>query len=101
MAKFKIVKHSLSYHVIGFTGTKKPRTKGAKPTYKEQCISSHWTLKRAEKALDKYKATQLDLSSKVEASLMRKIIKETPLAVALAIAGAVIVEILILLKGHI
>ena len=100
MARFKIVKHRLSYHVIGFTGTKTPRTKGKKPTYKEQCISSHWTLKGANKALDKYKVTKLDLSCKAETTLMSKIIKEIPLAVALAVAGAALVEMLILLKGH-
>ena len=99
MVKFKIVKHMHKYHVIVYMGVKNPRTKGKKSTYNEQCISSHYTLKKAKKALDNYKQTGLKLSSKIEYTLYYRIKKELPLAVTLAIVGAVFVEILIILKG--
>ena len=86
MANFKIVKHRLRYHVIGYTGTLKPRTKGTKPTYKEQCISSHYTITRATKALDKYKATKLNLSNKPEYSRFSRWVKEIHIGIIIAVA---------------
>lgn len=98
MVKFKVVKHGLKWHVIGFEGTKKPRS-GKKPTYKEQCISSHYTLKSADKAKVKYESLKLTLSEKKEESLLVKMKKEFSFAVFMAIVGAGIVELFVILKG--
>ena len=92
--KFKIVKHRLLYHVIGYSGTLKPRKKGAKITYKEQCISSHATKKRAKKALDGYEAIKLQLSNKPEPKTFRKVVKELHLGIWVAILCGVIYEII-------
>lgn len=92
MTKFNIVKHRLRYHVIGSEGVKKPRKAGKVPTYREQCISSHYTLKLAQKAEAKYRASNLKLSCKEEPKTVRHLLKETKLAFLLAVLAAVIIE---------
>lgn len=94
MAKFKIVKHRMQYHVIGYTGTKKPRIKGAKPTYREQCISSHWFKNRAKKALESYQDIKLTLSSKEDPRTIRKVFKELHLGIWIAIACGIAYELI-------
>jgi len=84
-AKFKIVKHRFKYHVIGYTGVVKPRSKGVKPTYKEQCISSHITRDSALKAIESYKAIKLHLSNKEEPKTLRNLLKELHLGMWIAI----------------
>ncbi len=63
-AKFKLVPYGIRYHVIGYTGVK--RKDKNKSTYKEQCFSSHYTIKQAQRAIDKYEKAGLELSSKVK-----------------------------------
>ncbi len=99
MTKFKVVKHGWGYHVIGFEGTKKP--KKGEPTYREQCISSHYTLGRAEASKLKYLKAKLELSKYAKPdTLVQKVIKETPLALGLAVACAVAAEIYIKLSQY-
>jgi len=93
-AKFKIVKHRFLYHVIGYTGVTKPRTKGGKITYKEQCISSHITRDRAKKAIDGYIAIKLHLSSKEEPKTLRNLLKELHLGIWIAILCGLGYEVL-------
>jgi hypothetical protein len=95
MAKFIIVKHRLRYHVIGYEGLKRPRKTGKKATYREQCISSHYTVKAANKAKAKYEASKLKLSCKAEPKTVRRLVKELGLAFWLAVASAVIIELYI------
>lgn len=93
MVKFKVVKHGLKWHVIGFEGTKKPRN-GKKATYKEQCISSHYTLKSADKAKAKYESLKLTLSTKSDKEpLLQRCLKELPLGFTIAVACGIIYEV--------
>lgn len=100
MVKFKVVKHGLKWHVIGFEGTKKPRN-GKKATYKEQCISSHYTLKSADKAKTKYETLKLTLSTKGDKEpLIKRCLKELPLGFTIAVACGILYEVVkITLKG--
>lgn len=96
MARFKIVKHRFSYHVIGYSGVKKP-TKGKKATYKEQLISSHLriisgSLTRAEKAKKNYEAAKLELSNVPEHSLITRLWREMHLGLIIAIACGLLFE---------
>ena len=99
MAKFKIVKHRLSFHVIAYEGALKPRSKATKSTYKEQCISSHYRafggLTRANKAMAKYKAADLKISKFAEPKTFTKFITELHYAFWLAVAAAVAIEVYI------
>lgn len=100
MAKFIIVKHRLRYHVIGCEGVKKPRKAGKKATYREQCISSHYTVKAANKAKAKYEASKLKLSCKAEPKTIRHFLKELNIAFVLAVLAAIAVEFYIKFVVH-
>tara|TARA_B110000211_G_C14042331_1_gene537320 strand:+ start:1270 stop:1584 length:315 start_codon:yes stop_codon:yes gene_type:complete len=96
MARFKIVKHRFSYHVIGYTGIKKPRG-NKKSTYKEQCISSHTrlikgALKRAELARMSYITAKLELSSLSETSVFHKLVKEFHIGLIIAVVCGIMFE---------
>lgn len=101
MAKYKIIKYGLKYHVIGYEGVKKPKG-GGTPTYRDQCISSHWSLSKAEKKKLSYENSKLALSSKAEPVgwTLGKVFKELNIAVVLAVLAAVLIDLFIKFGGH-
>lgn len=102
MVRFKIVRHKGRYHVIGYEGVKNPKKVGAEPTYKEQCISSHWTLNNAQSKKASYETIKLKLTNKLELTFWGKVKRELPLGLPIAIGLAVAAEIMLkLYKGGI